>query len=100
MKSLDNYDLRISAGMAFRTDMKVSINELINRLNEVNETIFLKESLTQKDVEYVLFQELYEQLLTIFNFLYSCNIMSSSSYKFYIDELILMELDMLDFLID
>lgn len=96
MKKLDNYDLKLAAGLALRSDMKVVINEVIDRLNLSFEVLQLKEVIFDYDKCFIQFEEDLYILDSIFAFLVACGIFSKKTYQQYFDDLTSMRLLILD----
>lgn len=97
MQKMGNSDLRTGAGLAIRSDMRDSINELIDRLNKSYSDFFLYES----DTFFNMFMDYYNQLVVIFNFLSSCLVMSKRSYNLFYNELYDMYVSICDeFILD
>lgn len=93
MKKLNNYDLRLQAGLVLRSDVKAVLNEVIDRLNESYDILSKMETIPKDDKVLESFNQSFYTLDCIFAFLAASGIFSSNTYKEFIEELQKMRLE-------
>lgn len=93
MKKLCNYDLRLASGLALRPEIKIVINEVVDRLNESHSKILDMDVIPADCNEVIRYRQSYFTLDCIFSFLASCGIFSANTYKEYVEELARMKLE-------
>lgn len=93
MKKLSNYDLKMASGIALRTEVKIVINEVVDRLNESHSNLLEMDVIPGEGNDITRYKQSYFTLDCIFSFLASCGIFSASTYKEFQEELLNMKLD-------
>lgn len=93
MKKLNNYDFKMASGLALRTEVKIVINEVVDRLNESHSKLLEMDVIPAEGNEITRYKQSYFTLDCIFSFLASCGIFSANTYEEYQLELAKMKLN-------
>lgn len=93
MKKLNNYDLRMGSGIALRSEVRIVVNEVVDRLNESYSKLLEMDVIPAEGDDITRYKQSYFTLDCIFTFFASCGIFSANTYKEYQEELSKLKLD-------